>query len=60
MSFRSAYGHNLREAINIYGQGMKNGSQLKLAQTGGSSGRSSLPVCRILHDFESSKAGFWF
>lgn len=31
-------GITLREVINIYGQGMKNGANFKLAQTGGSSG----------------------
>ena len=31
-------GITLREAIAIYGKGMKNGANLKLAQTGGSSG----------------------
>jgi len=31
-------GITLREVINIYAQGMKDGSQLKLVQTGGSSG----------------------
>jgi NADP-reducing hydrogenase subunit HndC len=31
-------GITLREVINIYGKGMKNGANFKLAQTGGSSG----------------------
>lgn len=31
-------GITLREVISIYGKGMKNGTRLKLAQTGGSSG----------------------
>jgi NADP-reducing hydrogenase subunit HndC len=31
-------GITLREVINIYGKGMKNGAHFKLAQTGGSSG----------------------
>lgn len=31
-------GITLREVINIYGKGMKNGATLKMAQTGGSSG----------------------
>ena len=52
-------GITLREAINIYGKGMKPGSTLKLAQTGGSSG-SIIPA--VLQDtpmdFESfRKAG---
>jgi NADP-reducing hydrogenase subunit HndC len=52
-------GITLREVINIYGKGMKPGSTLKLAQTGGSSG-SIIPA--VLQDtpmdFESfRKAG---
>jgi NADP-reducing hydrogenase subunit HndC len=52
-------GITLREVINIYGRGMKPGSVLKLAQTGGSSG-SIIPA--VLQDtpmdFESfRKAG---
>jgi NADP-reducing hydrogenase subunit HndC len=52
-------GITLREVINIYAKGMKNGSNFKLAQTGGSSGSiipSSLQDTPM--DFESfRKAG---
>jgi NADP-reducing hydrogenase subunit HndC len=52
-------GITLREVINIYGKGMKNGRTFKMAQTGGSSG-SVIPA--VLQDtpmdFDSfSKAG---
>lgn len=52
-------GITLREVISIYGQGMKDGAALKLAQTGGSSG-SIIPASLqdIPMDFESfRKAG---
>ncbi|MEJ5224549.1 MAG: NADH-ubiquinone oxidoreductase-F iron-sulfur binding region domain-containing protein, partial [Anaerolineales bacterium] len=52
-------GITLREVINIYGQGMKNGATFKLAQTGGSSG-SIIPASLqdTPMDFESfRKAG---
>ncbi|MFZ6029295.1 MAG: NADH-quinone oxidoreductase subunit NuoF [Chloroflexota bacterium] len=52
-------GITLREVINIYAKGMKEGSQLKLAQTGGSSG-SIIPASLqdTPMDFESfRKAG---
>jgi NADP-reducing hydrogenase subunit HndC len=52
-------GITLREVITIYGQGLKNGAQFKLAQTGGSSGSiipSTLQDSPM--DFESfQKAG---
>ncbi len=52
-------GSTLREVINIYAKGMKRGSVLKLAQTGGSSG-SVIPAALqdVPMDFESfRKAG---
>lgn len=52
-------GITLREVITIYGKGMKNGAQFKLAQTGGSSG-SIIPATLqdTPMDFESfQKAG---
>jgi len=52
-------GITLREVIAIYGKGMKNGAQFKLAQTGGSSG-SIIPATLqdTPMDFESfQKAG---
>ena len=52
-------GITLREVIAIYGKGMKNGSSLKLAQTGGSSG-SIIPASLqdVPMDYESyAKAG---
>jgi NADP-reducing hydrogenase subunit HndC len=52
-------GITLREVINIYGKGMKNGANLKLAQTGGSSG-SIIPadLQDIPMDYDSyAKAG---
>jgi NADP-reducing hydrogenase subunit HndC len=52
-------GITLREVINIYGKGMKNGASLKLVQTGGSSG-SIVPASQqdTPMDFESfRKAG---
>jgi NADP-reducing hydrogenase subunit HndC len=52
-------GITLREVISIYAKGMKNGKQLKLAQTGGSSG-SIIPadLQDIPMDYESyGKAG---
>lgn len=52
-------GITLREVIGIYGKGMKNGANLKLAQTGGSSG-SIIPAALqdTPMDYESySKAG---
>lgn len=52
-------GITLREVINIYGKGMKNGSTLKMAQTGGSSG-SIVPAALqdTPMDFDSyAKAG---
>ncbi len=52
-------GITLREIINIYGQGMKNGAPFKMAQTGGSSG-SIIPASLqdTPMDFESfRKAG---
>ena len=52
-------GITLREVINIYAKGMKPGSMLKLAQTGGSSG-SVIPAALqdVPMDFESfRKAG---
>ena len=52
-------GITLREVITIYGQGLKNGAQFKLAQTGGSSG-SIIPATLqdTPMDFESfQKAG---
>lgn len=52
-------GITLREVINIYAKGMKRGSVLKLAQTGGSSG-SVIPAALqdVPMDFESfRKAG---
>jgi NADP-reducing hydrogenase subunit HndC len=52
-------GITLREVISIYGKGMKNGSNFKLAQTGGSSG-SIIPASLqdTPMDFDSfSKAG---
>lgn len=52
-------GITLREIINIYGQGLKDGSSFKLAQTGGSSG-SIIPASLqdTPMDFESfRKAG---
>ena len=52
-------GITLREVIAIYGKGMKNGAQFKLAQTGGSSG-SIIPATLqdTPMDFESfGKAG---
>jgi NADP-reducing hydrogenase subunit HndC len=52
-------GITLREVIDIYGQGMKKGAKLKLAQTGGSSG-SIIPASLqdVPMDFESwRKAG---
>jgi NADH:ubiquinone oxidoreductase subunit F (NADH-binding) len=52
-------GITLREVINIYARGMKPGSMLKLAQTGGSSG-SIIPAALqdVPMDFESfRKAG---
>jgi len=52
-------GITLREAIAIYGKGMKNGSSFKLAQTGGSSG-SIIPASHqdTPMDFDSyNKAG---
>lgn len=52
-------GITLREVINIYGKGMKPGSMLRLAQTGGSSG-SIVPssLQDVPMDFESfRKAG---
>ena len=52
-------GITLREVIGIYGKGMKNGTSLKLAQTGGSSG--SIIPARLQDtpmDYESyAKAG---
>jgi NADP-reducing hydrogenase subunit HndC len=52
-------GITLREVVNIYGKGMKNGGNFKLAQTGGSSG-SIIPASLqdTPMDFESfNKAG---
>ncbi len=51
------FGITLREVIEIYGKGMKNGAKLKLVQTGGSSG-SIIPASFLDTplDYESFRA----